>query len=45
MPVILTTQEADIRGLEVQSQPGKAAHETLSLKNPSQKKVVEWFKV
>jgi hypothetical protein len=29
-PVILATQEADIRRIEVQSQPGQIAHKTLS---------------
>jgi hypothetical protein len=30
MPVILTTQEAEIRRITVQSQPGQDWHETLS---------------
>jgi hypothetical protein len=38
-PVILATQETDIRRLAVQSQPGKIVHETLS-----QKWLVEWLK-
>jgi hypothetical protein len=29
----------------VRSQPGQIVHETLSRKNPSQKKGWEWFKV
>jgi hypothetical protein len=37
MPVILATQEAEIRRIRVQSQPRKIVHETLSQKNPSQK--------
>jgi hypothetical protein len=37
MPVILATQEAEIRRIEVQSQPWKIVPETLSQKNPSQK--------
>jgi hypothetical protein len=46
MPIILVTQEAEIRRIVVQSQPGQIAHETLFQKNPSQKKVlVEWLKV
>jgi hypothetical protein len=36
MPVILATQEAEIRRIEVQSQPGQIVCETLSQKNPSQ---------
>jgi hypothetical protein len=36
-PVILATQEAEIRRIMVQSQPGQVVHETL-LKNPLQKK-------
>jgi hypothetical protein len=36
--VILASQEAEIRRIVVQSQPGQIAHETLSRKNPSQKK-------
>jgi hypothetical protein len=41
MPVILATQEAEIRRIAVQSQPGQIVHETLSQKkkkNASQKK-------
>jgi hypothetical protein len=38
MPVIPVTQEAKIRRIKVQSQPGKIVHETLSQKNPSQKR-------
>jgi hypothetical protein len=38
-PIILATQEAEIRRMEAQSQPGQIVHETLSpKKNPSQKK-------
>jgi hypothetical protein len=36
--VILATQEAEIREIEVPSQPGQIVHETLSQKNPSQKR-------
>jgi hypothetical protein len=36
-PVILVTQEAEIRRITVQSQPGQIVHKTLSRKNPSQK--------
>jgi hypothetical protein len=35
-PVILATQEAEIRMIEVQSHPGQIVWETLSRKNPSQ---------
>jgi hypothetical protein len=38
MPIILATQEAEIRKIEFQSQPGQIVHETLSRKNPSQKR-------
>jgi hypothetical protein len=38
MPVILVTQEAKIRRILVRSQPTQIVHETLSQKNPSQKK-------
>jgi hypothetical protein len=37
MPVILATQEAEIKRLAVQNQPEQIVHETLSQKNPSQK--------
>jgi hypothetical protein len=37
MSVILPTQEAEIRRITVQSQPGQIICETLSQKNPSQK--------
>jgi ABC-type antimicrobial peptide transport system ATPase subunit len=37
-PVILATQEAAIRRITVQSQPGQIVQETLSPKNPSQKR-------
>jgi hypothetical protein len=32
MPIILATQETEIRRLTVQSQPGQIVHETLSQK-------------
>jgi hypothetical protein len=38
MPVILATQEAEIRRTEVQSQPQQTVCKTLSRKNPSQKR-------
>jgi hypothetical protein len=37
-PIILATQEAEIRRIMVGSQPGIIVLETLSQKNPSQKK-------
>jgi hypothetical protein len=36
--VILATQEAEIRRITVPSQPGQIVRETLSQKNPSQKR-------
>jgi hypothetical protein len=38
MPLILATQETEIRMIAVQSQPKQIVHETLSRKNPSQKR-------
>jgi hypothetical protein len=38
MPVILATQEAEIRRIVVQSEPRQILHNTLSRENPSQKK-------
>jgi hypothetical protein len=40
--VSLATQEAEIRRIKVQSQPGQIVHETLSQKYPSQKKKGWW---
>jgi hypothetical protein len=40
MPVILATQEAEIRRIGVQSQPGQIVHETHHRKG-----LVEWLKV
>jgi hypothetical protein len=37
-PAILATQEAEIRRIEVRSQPKQIVPKTLSQKNPSQKK-------
>jgi hypothetical protein len=37
-PVILATQEAEIRRNEVQSQPGQTVHKTLSQKDPFPKR-------
>jgi hypothetical protein len=41
MPVILATQVVEIRRIAVQSQPGHIIYETLSRKNPSQKRAGE----
>jgi hypothetical protein len=38
MPVILVTQEAEIRRITVRNQPRQIDHETLSRKNSSQKR-------
>jgi hypothetical protein len=38
MPAILATQEAEIRRIIVQSQPGQIACETLSQKIPNHKR-------
>jgi hypothetical protein len=37
-PVILATQEAEIRRIEVQSQPGQIVRKTITWKKPSQKR-------
>jgi hypothetical protein len=39
-PVILTTQDAEIRRTAVLSQPGQIVRETLSQKYPSEKRTV-----
>jgi hypothetical protein len=44
-PVILATQEAEIRRITVQSHPGQIVRETLSQKHLTQKGLVEWLKV
>jgi hypothetical protein len=44
-PVILATQEAEIRRIVVPSQPGQIVCETLSQKCLTQKGLVEWLKV
>jgi hypothetical protein len=38
MPIISSTQEAEIRRILVQSQPRKIVHKTLSRKNPPPQK-------
>jgi hypothetical protein len=46
MPLILATQEAEIRRIKVQSQPGQIVCETLCCKNLHTKKdLMEWLKV
>jgi ribosomal protein S21 len=46
MSVILATQEAEIRRIVVQSQPGQIVHQTLSRKKSITKiGLVEWLKV
>jgi hypothetical protein len=45
-PIILATQEAEIRRITVQSQPGQIVLKTLSQKNLYKKKgLAEWVKV
>jgi hypothetical protein len=47
-PVILATQEAEIRRIVVQSQPRQIVHKTLSQKKKkpkSHRRIVEWLKV
>jgi hypothetical protein len=46
MPVILATEDAEIRRIKVQSQPRQIVRETLSGKKKHNKKgLVEWLKV
>jgi hypothetical protein len=45
MPVSLATQEAEIRRILVQSQPGQIVHEILSRKTLHKIELVEWLKV
>jgi hypothetical protein len=46
MPIILATQEAEIKRIMVQSQPRQIVHETLSQRKTHQKKgLVESLKV
>jgi hypothetical protein len=44
-PIIPATQEAEIRRIAVQSQPGQIVCETLSRKTLHKTGVVEWFVV
>jgi hypothetical protein len=44
MPIILAIQEAEIRRIAVQSQPGQVVHETLSQKYHHKKGLTEWLK-
>jgi hypothetical protein len=45
MPIILATQEAEIRKIAVGSQPGQIVLKTLSGKALQKKGLVEWLKV
>jgi hypothetical protein len=45
MPIILATQEAEIRKIMVQSQPRQIVLKTLSGKNHHKNRAVEWLKV
>jgi hypothetical protein len=45
MPVILTTQEAEVRSITVRSHPRKILLETLSRKTLHKKGLVEWLEV
>jgi hypothetical protein len=45
LPVIVATQEAEIRRVMVRSQPRQIVWETLSWKYQTQKGLVEWLKV
>jgi hypothetical protein len=44
-PVILTTQEAEIRRIVIGSQPGQIVPETLSRKTLHKKGLAVWLKV
>jgi hypothetical protein len=45
MPAILATQEAEIRRIAVQSQPGQILHETYLKKTHHKKGLMEWLKM
>jgi hypothetical protein len=45
MPVILATQEAEIKRIVVQSQPRQIVHKTLSRKIITKRELVAWLKV
>jgi hypothetical protein len=45
MPVILATQESEIKRIVVGSQSRQTVRETLSQKSPHKKELVEWLKV
>jgi hypothetical protein len=42
-PVILATQEAEMKRMVIQCQPKQIVHKTLSQKHPTQKGLVEWI--
>jgi hypothetical protein len=44
-PIILATQEAEIKRIAVQSQPGQIVHKTLTQKTLYKKGLAEWLKV
>jgi hypothetical protein len=44
-PILLATQEAEIRKINVGSQPRQIVHENLSGKTLSGKSLVEWLKM
>jgi hypothetical protein len=44
-PIILATQETEIRSIAVGSQPGQIVCETLSQKHHHKKGLLEWLKV
>jgi hypothetical protein len=46
MPIILATQEAEIRRIVVQSQPGQTVlQDPISKKKSQKKELVKWLKV
>jgi hypothetical protein len=45
MPIVLATQETEIRRVRVKSQPGQTVYETLCPKHPTQKRAGRVAKV